>query len=544
MEEAPAEEVDASTLPPEVKTTKRGRQYIATNNYDTDDSRVWARSPRLKEALLSTGIEWSSLEPPESGANLVIGTTAAELAERRRRAEEHERMELMRRVLDRREEIKMDHAQKAAAAAKAAETGGGGGAGEDSSTVLQMAQEHMQRLMEASERRIADDRRRLAEAENLAQEKLKEQQRIDDELARRKVEQFEAVKKQRAANLQARLEREAKKEAADLQAIEDGRQLEAARVEKEEEVAVKLEKNKMQYSGNSLAFARKRAKKLNKIAEMHRAREQRAAEVAAATERKLAESEAKRTLAVEKRHAQVMAENKARNEENEKRRQAKVLEDAQRTREKADAIVKKLAEVDQRLLVKEEEAERRRKALQIQQVKDEQERASKLLAIQRSAGRAAADTVKNAELKDAALERAIKRKQHKLQLRAQDNSIRFDLKQHQVARMMKAKEYERSVREEDLNIKDAHIAEVNFEKKQFNEKRGRIAREFFVKKAMLKDAAERTAQRSPSAPPAGVTAASQRALAARLSAPLRGDFTNPQDANTLLFGPKSQSMLA
>ena len=110
--------------------------------------------------------------------------------------------------------------------------------------------------------------------------------------------------------------------------------------------------------------------------------------------------------------------------------------------------------------------------------------------------------------------------------------------------MMKAKEYERSVREEDLNIKDAHIAEVNFEKKQFNEKRGRIAREFFVKKAMLKDAAERTAQRSPSAPPAGVTAASQRALAARLSAPLRGDFTNPEDANTLLFGPKSQSMLA
>lgn len=264
MEEAPAEEVDASTLPPEVKTTKRGRQYIATNNYDTDDSRVWARSPRLKEALLSTGIEWSSLEAPESGANLVIGTTAAELAERRRRAEEHERMELMRRVLDRREEIKMDHAQKAAAAAKAAETGGGGGAGEDS-TVLQMAQEHMQRLMEASERRIADDRRRLAEAENLAQEKLKEQQRIDDELARRKVEQFEAVKKQRAANLQARLEREAKKEAADLQAIEDGRQLEAARMEKEEEVAVKLEKNKMQYSGNSLAFARKRAKKLNKV---------------------------------------------------------------------------------------------------------------------------------------------------------------------------------------------------------------------------------------------------------------------------------------
>lgn len=250
--------MDESLLPPRVGTTKKGRAYISTNNYDTEDDRIWARSPRLKAALLWTGAEWEELVPEERQATAVIGTTAAELEERRRRTAEHQRAALLKQVMDKREEIKLEQAVKAAKDAKKAATGGEKvDTGPDPAAVLAAAQEHMAKLMEASERRIADDRKRLVEAERIGQEKAATQRKIDEELEQRKLEQLEQVKTTRAANLQKRLAREEMRELADEEAIVEGRKMEAARVRRDEEIA----RNRLRAARAAKAEAKARDRK-------------------------------------------------------------------------------------------------------------------------------------------------------------------------------------------------------------------------------------------------------------------------------------------
>jgi hypothetical protein len=484
----PVDEVDESLLPPCVGTTKKGRAYISTNNYDTEDDRIWARSPRLKAALLWTGAEWEELVPEERQATAVIGTTAAELEERRRRTAEHQRAALLKQVMDKREEIKLEQAVKAAKDAKKAATGGEKvDTGPDPAAVLAAAQEHMAKLMEASERRIADDRKRLVEAERIGQEKAATQRKIDEELEQRKLEQLEQVKTTRAANLQKRLAREEMRELADEEAIVEGRKMEAARVRRDEEIAAALKEREKVYREKSLQFAHKHAKKLNKIAQLQEVKEQRAAEIAAATERRLAESEAKRVARVEELNHKVKMENKLRNEENEKRRLEKKAQDAQVMKDKADAITRKLQEVDERLQVSLQESETRRKEVQQSQLREERERRSKLEKMAREKVHAAGAMVGKAEAKDQALERAIKRKEHKLKLRAQDSLLAFESKKQSVNRLMKVKEYERVLKEEALYEKNARISEVNRSKKEFKDRRRVLAQQFFVKKAIIKD---------------------------------------------------------
>ena len=483
------EEDDESTQPPRIKATKKGRLYISTNSYDTDDDRIWAKSPRLKEALRWTGVEWEELVPDERQPKQIIGTTAAELDERRRRAADHQRALLLKQVMDKREEIKLETAVKAAKDAKKAAAGGAEklDTGPDPAAVLAAAQEHMAKLMEASERRIADDRKRLVEAERIAQEKAAMQRKIDEELEQRKVEQLEVVKKTRAENLKKRLVREEMKDQAEKDAIIDGRKKEEARVKRELEIAAALKEREKKYREKSLQFAHKHAQKLNKIALQHEVKEQRAAQIAAETERKLAESEAIRVARVAELNAKVKMENKLRNEENEKRRLEKKMQDAQALQAKADAITRKLEAVDQRLQASLDESEQKRKEIQQKQVAEEQERRAKLEKMAREKVHAAGEMVGKAEAKDQALERAIKRKEHKLQLRAQESLLTFESKKQSVKRLMKVKEYERLLREEAMVEKDARISEVNRSKKEFKEQRRMLAQQFFVKKAIIKD---------------------------------------------------------
>jgi hypothetical protein len=463
--------------------------------------RDFARKANLENVRLAIGLPrfWLGAEctskpaeehlvPEERQATAVIGTTAAELEERRRRTAEHQRAALLKQVMDKREEIKLEQAVKAAKDAKKAATGGEKvDTGPDPAAVLAAAQEHMAKLMEASERRIADDRKRLVEAERIGQEKAATQRKIDEELEQRKLEQLEQVKTTRAANLQKRLAREEMRELADEEAIVEGRKMEAARVRRDEEIAAALKEREKVYREKSLQFAHKHAKKLNKIAQLQEVKEQRAAEIAAATERRLAESEAKRVARVEELNHKVKMENKLRNEENEKRRLEKKAQDAQVMKDKADAITRKLQEVDERLQVSLQESETRRKEVQQSQLREERERRSKLEKMAREKVHAAGAMVGKAEAKDQALERAIKRKEHKLKLRAQDSLLAFESKKQSVNRLMKVKEYERVLKEEALYEKNARISEVNRSKKEFKDRRRVLAQQFFVKKAIIKD---------------------------------------------------------
>lgn len=177
------------------------------------------------------------------------------------------------------------------------------------------------------------------------------------------------------------------------------------------------------------------------------------------TERKLAESEAKRVARVAERNKAVKLENKLRNEENEKRRLEKKASDAIAVKEKADAITRKLDEVDRRLQETSDADKQRRQDLIQSQLAEERERRAKLEQMAREKVHAAGamvgtyswrwhatsfvlplfwirlmwiPRVGKAEAKDQALERAIKRKEHKLQLRAQDSLLTFQAKKQSV----------------------------------------------------------------------------------------------------------------
>ena len=492
----PTDEEDMDQLPPAIRATKKGKMFISTNNYDTDDEKIWPRSPRWREALRWTGVEWEELLPEEDGPRMVVGTTAAELEERRRRNAAQLRSELLKQVMDKREGIKLDNAAKAAAAAKGAASGGGVDTGPGPAAVLAAAQEHMAKLMEASERRIADDRNRLVAAERLAQEKLEQQKKIDAVALQRKQEQFETVKETRTRNLQARLAREEKREVEAANAIVDGRIKEAAREVREAEIAETLRAREKVYRDKSLVFAHKHAIKLNRIAALGEAKEARAKEMASVTERRLADSEAKRVARVEERNKAVKLENKLRNEENEKRRLENKEADAIAVKDKADAITKKLDEVDKRLQETLDADKQRRHDLIQAQLAEERDRRVKLEQMAREKVHTVGAMVGKAEAKDQALERAIKRKEHKLQLRAQDSLLTFQAKKQSVERLMKVKEYERLLAEEALYEKDSRIAEVNQSKVDFKDKRRTLAQQFFVKKAIIKDEMARPFQGS------------------------------------------------
>jgi hypothetical protein len=135
------------------------------------------------------------------------------------------------------------------------------------------------------------------------------------------------------------------------------------------------------------------------------------------------------------------------------------------------------------------ESEQKRKELQQKQLAEERDRRAKLEKMAREKVHAAGEMVGKAEAKDQALERAIKRKEHKLKLRAQESLLTFESKKQSVQRLMKVKEYERLLREEALYEKDARISEVNKSKKEFKDQRRVLAQQFFVKKVCTLPAA-------------------------------------------------------
>ena len=67
----------------------------------------------------------------------------------------------------------------------------------------------MQRILEASQRRIASEKKGLQEAEALAKRRMDDQKRLDEQMAMRQAEQKAEVARRRAGNLEKQLEREA-----------------------------------------------------------------------------------------------------------------------------------------------------------------------------------------------------------------------------------------------------------------------------------------------------------------------------------------------
>eukprot|EP01052_Picozoa_sp_SAG31_P015163 SAG31_NODE_967_length_10684_cov_58.582239_1_plen_552_part_00 len=117
MEESEeSEEPEEEEPPPRIFRTKRGREYISTGNFPTDDECVSKNSPRMLRALATTGVEWRDLvepgDPPEEEEE-----EEEEDAGRRRQAGRARRIELMEMVLTRREELKAEESEQQAARA-------------------------------------------------------------------------------------------------------------------------------------------------------------------------------------------------------------------------------------------------------------------------------------------------------------------------------------------------------------------------------------------------------------------------------------------
>eukprot|EP01052_Picozoa_sp_SAG31_P014808 SAG31_NODE_932_length_10913_cov_3.933235_9_plen_221_part_00 len=186
------------------------------------DERISLKSPRLVAAMKTTGVTIDELRPiPE--AEIVRNVKLTEIAHRRKQAFESQQRQVLSLVLKvgkiipksrnheyeqptlswkhcnlhsalfdadnfpvfvlkTREGIIESKAAAAARKEKAAAAGvpaAGAGSGDDLSTMLAQEQEHMQKILEATQRRIAGEKAKLEAAEALAKRRMEDQLKLD-----------------------------------------------------------------------------------------------------------------------------------------------------------------------------------------------------------------------------------------------------------------------------------------------------------------------------------------------------------------------------
>ena len=492
-------------------------------------------------ALASSGIEWAELlePPPEEmrGMILVGGATGQEIADRRQRVARVRRAELVEVVLGRREELKAEQKAKLLAG-----QGAGGNANADaerekgnSSVAAELARQAA--MLESTNRRIGDDKARLAAANELAQQRAQEQMRIDAEFAKQKALHEEHVREHAAKVSRERFAREEDAKRRAEAEILKGHEKQAARLVRDKQIQEKIKAQQEEYRARAGENLKKHSQKLENLMRKNKERQERAVEMASITEAKMAESEAKRLAKVAEMNKKIKADNKARNEENERRRQAKIIEDARALMLREEETLAKFAANDARMLSIEEQAREeqlKRVAAENSAKLVRQEKHEQML---KNMVQSAGAKVGKAEEKAMALDRAIKRKDHQLAIRAEESRLEFQKKQFQVKRLAKQQEYQRQLAEGALDRKNARLDMVNGAKKESILQRKKVAQDFVVKKQLLKDEAEREGRRQGNAAGGGGGSdpKSQKKAANRLSQPTRV----VKDATELLFGPKA-----
>jgi hypothetical protein len=484
-----------------------------------EDEKISLRSPRLVAAMKSKGVTIDELRPVKE-EDIVRNVKLTEIAYRRKQAFEAQQRMVVDLVLTTREQLIKDETAQKARKDKAAATGAGAKeGGDDLSTMLANEQEHMQKILEASTRRIASEKAKMEAGDALEKQRMQEQQRADEQLARRKADQMREIQQRRSENLQKQLEREAKVRAEASGSVEVARMVEGERIERERQIEQSRLEREEKMREKSLQFVKEHGRKMKKILKRQAEKEERLANISVSTAAKIEASDIKRKQKIAEQQQLIMKENKLRNQENEKRRLERSHHDQKRMLEQEKEIKTHLEDVDRRLQEKQGEKQASLRRKRDAEEEAEAERLAKLKAIEQGRLMSEGNMVGKAEEKEQQILRALKRKDQKLQIQAEESRLAFEQKRRHVARMHRKYEYEKEKAKDKLLEKDHKVETVNEQKKRMKDERRRMAQQFFVQQRQLQEQAVIERRKAASATPTSgtTTAVDQRNAMKRLS---------------------------
>lgn len=396
-----------------------------------DGTMVRFNSPRCKTALQETGVLVKQLQPKPREA-FSVGAKFPEVVEKRFLAYEELRRKNVSILVKRRAEL----VAQAAARERAKQQGG------PDSTMLEMERQHKAKILEAAKRRMFEEQQRTIKEEKKKDTMLEDQRELDKVLAQRVIEREQKMLERREAAERERLRRSRMKTEKEHMAEMQARQIEQLRKEQEAKIASELAMRQAKMRERALRFAENQAQKVEEIAAMNRQKEEEkevtAEESAERAARKQAEREYKMSLMKEK----ITEENRERSAANERKRLRRKARDEQKLKDSRRAILAKLERVDQRLddVDKQKQADREAKK-RVEEYKD-RERRRKLDVIERSFSETTGNSLGKAQEKEAAIEKAARRRAAQLELRAEESRLKFEAKRETIERQKRVKEHE------------------------------------------------------------------------------------------------------
>ena len=404
--------------------------HITKQGITLDGAVVRFSSPRCKTALLETGVLPKQLQPKTREA-FTVGAKFPEVVEKRFLAYEELRRKNVSTLVKRRAEL------VAQADAREREKQSG-----IDSTMLEMERQHKAKILEAAKRRMYEEQQRTLQEEKKKDALMESQRQLDEVLTKRVVEREQTIVERREAAERERLRRSRMKREKEHMDELQARQIEQLRKEQEAKIAQELAMRQAKMRERGLRFAEVQAQKLEEIAAMNRSKEEakevQAEESAEKAARKQAEREYKMSLMKEK----ITDENRQRSAANERKRLRRKAREEQKLKESSHAILAKLERVDKRLeeVEQQKQAERAEKK-RVEEYK-ERERKRKLDIIERSYTESAGASQGKTQEKEAAIEKAARRRAAQLEIRAEESRLKFEAKRENIERQKRVKQHE------------------------------------------------------------------------------------------------------
>ncbi len=391
---------------------------------------VQFNSPRCKAALQETGVLVKQLQPKPREA-FSVGAKFPEVVEKRLLAYEELRRKNIGILVKRRAEL------VAQAATRAREKPAG-----PDSTMLEMERQHKAKILDAAKRRMFEEQQRTLQEEKKKDALMESQRQLDEVLTQRIVEREQKMVERREAAERERLRRDRNKREKEHMAELQARQIEQLRKQQEAKIARELAMRQAKMRERSLQFAEVQAQKLEEIAAMNKQKEEETEVMAELSAERAARKQAEREYKMSTMKEKIIEDNRQRSAANERKRLRRKARDAKKLKDSRQAILKKLERVDQRLedVDKQRQSERAEKK-RVEEYK-ERERKRKLDIIQRSYVESAGSSQGKAQEKEAAIEKAARRRAAQLELRAEESRLKFEAKRETIERQRRIKEHE------------------------------------------------------------------------------------------------------
>ena len=454
------------------------------------------RDALLKKALLVQGVELQQLLP-RMLEDFQHAHATPEIVQARFKGFERMRMELLDLVLETRRQLQSqaEGRRRAKAQQLAAQDSDATLGMESPEDMLQREQQHMQRVLHAAHQRIEKEKEMEQDHELMAQEMIRKTRVFNEGVVLQKKTHEKTIEKTRYKTELHRQARNTKREEDEEDHLAESRRLAEDRAQNMMNFEAQNAQNKNDATDKALKFARERAVKLERIKKLNAQKEAKLLATADRTEQKMEMSEKMRTQTMEIKMTTIALQN-----EDKRLKAAKILADKveQSALEREDKKLKleeKWEEaVGRGARIQEEKAgSLRRKQLASIAAEEEAEKRRTEAAQSRLEGKMRAIEERAAQ-KQARSQEQYEKSVQETRLKNELGKLQFATKRVMVERLEKKEEYEREIRQQEIDRKDAQTRSLKEAKIDIRERRARQSRNFFVQQRQMADVQEKELQ--------------------------------------------------